>query len=57
MMLTVPIMAIMEGIEDEKDLVSWLMSKPLEFIINTQIMIKGGFGLIIVGVALWFMPQ
>lgn len=57
MVLTVPILAIMEGVQDDADLTSWLISKPIQFIIAVRGMIIGGAGMIIAGLAVHYLPN
>lgn len=55
--LSPAILMLIEGVEGDDDLVAWLMSKPLEFIVALRAMTISGVGLIFAGATLYYLPS
>lgn len=50
-------MALMAGAQTEDDLIRWLSSQPLQFIIGVRVMMISGVGLLGVGAAFQYLPS
>lgn len=51
------ILAILAGVEDDNDLVRWLMNQSLENIVVIRAMMLSGSGLMWVGALLYYLPS
>lgn len=56
LIFTIPILAVMDGVESQQDLIQWYMNKPLEFLAMVKPMIFSGIGLVVAGLAVIYMP-
>lgn len=57
LLLSPAILLAMDGVDGDDDLVSWLMSKPLEFIVTLRAMTISGVGLIFAGAIIFYLPS
>lgn len=46
------VMAYMEGARSEKDMIQWIMGKPLEFLMALRLMPPSGLGFIMLSLAI-----
>ena len=57
LIMTPSIMALLDGVQEEDDIVRWLMGQPIEKIIALKALIDSGAGLLIVGALIYYLPS
>lgn len=55
LVMTPAVIAIMDGVRDDMDIISWISSKPMDFIYKAQNMMLGGVGLILTGLCMRYL--